>query len=96
MYKVKSKIDISVSILVGVIVILSVSGFPSDIFGFTRMSAVFGVSAISLIVGLLLSLTYKSEFRIHRLIYFVGAFCCFTCLIFIIWMLYGTSVPCVC
>lgn len=77
MYKVKNKIDISVSILVGVIVILSVSGFPSDIFGFTRMSAVFSVSAISLIVGLLLSLTYKRKFRIHKIDIFCWCFLLF-------------------
>ncbi|WP_303207154.1 O-antigen ligase family protein [Bacteroides oleiciplenus] len=77
MYKVKSKIDISVSILVGVIVILSVSGFPSDIFGFMRMSAVFGVSAISLVVGLLLPLIYKRKFEIHRIDIFCWCFLLF-------------------
>lgn len=59
MNKIDNKRNDLVSLLVGITVVLSVSGIPSEIFGQSKNFPVFGVAVISLIVGLMYLVTTK-------------------------------------
>lgn len=66
-----------VSLLLGLLIILSVAGLPVEIFGYTKVFAVFSVAGISLIIVLLSTIAMKKKIKITQLNIFYFLFLSF-------------------
>ncbi|WP_291529866.1 O-antigen ligase family protein [Bacteroides sp. UBA939] len=73
----KITIDYIVSILLGLVVIASVSGLPSEILSNTKMFAIFGVSGVSFIISIFFFIIVKKDAGISKLDIFSFGFLVF-------------------
>ena len=55
----KSKINYLISLLLGLLIIMSVAGIPVDVFNHPKTFAVFGMAGISLIISFFVLLHLK-------------------------------------
>mgnify|MGYP003239395290 CR=1 FL=1 len=68
----KSKINYLISLLLGLLIIMSVAGIPVEVFNHPKTFAVFGMAGISLIISFLCNRLFTSEYYMeHRIFMFI-------------------------
>ena len=63
----KITIDHIISILLGLVVLASVSGLPSEIFSHAKMSAIFSVAGIFLMMSIFFFMVLKKDIKLSKL-----------------------------
>lgn len=65
----KSKINYLISLLLGLLIIMSVAGIPVEVFNHPKTFAVFGMAGISLIISFLCFIAPQKDIKFSRLEY---------------------------
>ena len=63
----KSKINYLISLLLGLLIIMSVAGIPVEVFNHPKTFAVFGMAGISLIISFLCFIAPQKDIKFSRL-----------------------------
>ena len=76
----KSKINYLISLLLGLLIIMSVAGIPVEVFNHPKTFAVFGMAGISLIISFLCFIAPQKDIKFSRL----NIFCFLFLLLYVI------------